>query len=86
MTRTTHFFLASALACLVASVFLIQQVKLGIPMSFVMSLIVAGVISLGVPLLATVAYAFLRRGKAGKIIVFELTCLLIAISIGLATF
>lgn len=86
MTRTTHFFVASALVCLAASVFLIQQVKLGIPMSFVSSMIVAGIISIGVPLLATVAYAFIRRGKSGRILVFELTCLLTAVGIGLATF
>lgn len=86
MTRTTHFFLASALVCLAASVFLTQQIKFGIPMSFVMSLVVAAIISVGVPLLATVAYAFLRRGKPGRIIVFEMTCLLTAIGIGVATF
>ena len=46
MTRFTHFFFAAGLSLLVACVFLINQYKLGIPMSFVMSLVVAALVAL----------------------------------------
>lgn len=86
MTRSTHFFAAVALSCLVASVFIIHQVKLGIPMSFVTSMIVTALVSVAVPAAATVAYSFLRKGKGGRFYVFEGTCVALALLLGWLAF
>ncbi|MFK8016025.1 MAG: hypothetical protein AB8G17_11370 [Gammaproteobacteria bacterium] len=86
MTRFTHFFLAAALSLLVACVFLINQYKQGIPLSFVMSLVVAALVGVLVPSLTTAAYAYFRRGQPGRFLVFELTCLCLAIGLGVMTF
>ncbi len=86
MTRSTHFFAAVALTCLVASVFIIHQVKLGIPYSFVTSMIVTALVSVAVPAITTIAYSFLRKGKGGRFIVFEATCAVLALFLGWLAF
>ncbi len=86
MTRSTHFFAAAALSCLVASVFIIDQVKLGIPMSFVTTMIVTALVSIAVPAATTIAYSFLRKGKGGRFYVFEATCVMLALILGWLAF
>lgn len=86
MSRFTHLFLAAALSMLVACVFLINQYKQGIPMSFAMNLVAAALIALLVPTLTTAAYAYFLRERSGRFVVFELTCLCLAIMLGLMTF
>ena len=86
MTRATHLFLAIALSCLVMAIFLIKQYKLGIPYSFGQSMTLAALTGIAVPVAATVAYAMLRRGKPGRMLVFELTCAALAVLLAVLTF
>lgn len=86
LTRTTHLFLAAALSGAVMAIFLIKQYKLGIPLSFVANMSLAVVIGVVVPVAASATYSLIRRGRSGRLLVFELTCILLALILALLTF
>jgi hypothetical protein len=86
LSRITHLFFAAALSCAVMAIFLIKQYKLGLPLNFAGSMTLAVITGVVIPVAASVLYTILRRGHPGRLLTFELTCLLIALVLAAITF